>query len=370
MRRQGAFSTAINGSISSSTMPDCFRRGGKLTADGYEMTIAVNHLAPFLLTNHPLPALEHSGQPGRNARIVNVASEAANRASIDLGDLMSSRRYSMMAAYGQSKLANILFTKELARRLPPRPVTANCLHPGVVATGIGDKGGVFGFGWSMLKPALLTPEKGAANSLYVATSPAIEGVSGAYFVKQKPGEAEPDRRRSHDCAAPLDRKREADRESPERRRPRRRGLKIRPRANVRSGWGGRERGLDPNCGVSNRREKKENGSSPACRLTSRPARIPHVTRSRRARCALRRRPPEAALPRRHRQHDRNDDRMVRFLPLQHGDGACLRQTVFPGVRSADRHPASVRHLRRGVRARPVGAAIFGHYGDRMGRKAA
>jgi NAD(P)-dependent dehydrogenase (short-subunit alcohol dehydrogenase family) len=163
----------------------------ELTADGYEMTIAVNHLAPFLLTNTLLPALERSGQPGRNARIVNVASEAANRASIDLGDLMSSRRYSMMAAYGQSKLANILFTKELARRLPPRPVSANCLHPGVVATGIGDKGGVFGFGWSMLKPALLTPEKGAANSLYVATSPAIEGVSGAYFVKQKPARPNP-----------------------------------------------------------------------------------------------------------------------------------------------------------------------------------
>ena len=163
----------------------------ELTADGYEMTIAVNHLAPFLLTNTLLPALERSGALGRQARIVNVASEAANRASIDLGDLMSSRRYSMMAAYGQSKLANILFTKELARRLPPRPVSANCLHPGVVATGIGDKGGVFGFGWSMLKPALLTPEKGAVNSLYVATSPAIEGVSGAYFVKQKPARPNP-----------------------------------------------------------------------------------------------------------------------------------------------------------------------------------
>ncbi len=168
-----------------------FSRQGELSADGYEMTIAVNHLAPFLLTNTLLPALERAGQPMRHARIVNVASEAANRASIDLGDLMSSRRYSMMAAYSQSKLANILFTKELARRLPPRPVSANCLHPGVVGTGIGDKGGVFGFGWSMLKPALLSPEKGAANSLYVATSPAIEGVSGAYFVKQKAARPNP-----------------------------------------------------------------------------------------------------------------------------------------------------------------------------------
>lgn len=168
-----------------------FSRKGELSADGYEMTIAVNHLAPFLLTNTLLPALESAGQPMRHARIVTVASEAANRASIDVGDLMSSRRYGMMAAYSQSKLANILFTKELARRLPPRPVSANCLHPGVVATGIGNKGGVFGFGWSMLKPALLSPEKGAANSLYVATSPAIEGVSGAYFVKQRPARPNP-----------------------------------------------------------------------------------------------------------------------------------------------------------------------------------
>ena len=157
----------------------------ELTGDGYEMTMAVNHLAPFLLTNTLLPALERAGEPGRFARIVNVASEAANRAQIDLGDLMSSRRYSMMAAYSQSKLANILFTKELARRLPPRPITANCLHPGVVATSIGNKGGVFGFGWSIMKPLFLTPEKGAANSVYVATSPAIEGVSGAYFVRQR-----------------------------------------------------------------------------------------------------------------------------------------------------------------------------------------
>ncbi len=163
----------------------------ELSADGYEMTIAVNHLAPFLLTNTLLPGLERSGEPRRFARIVNVASEAANRASIDLGDLMSTRRYSMLAAYGQSKLANILFTKELARRLPPRPVSANCLHPGVVATGIGNKGGVSGVVWSMLKPVLLSPEKGAANSLYVATSPAIEGMSGVYFVKQRPARPNP-----------------------------------------------------------------------------------------------------------------------------------------------------------------------------------
>jgi len=168
-----------------------FAPARELTVDGYEMTIAVNHLAPFLLTNTLLPALERAGEPVRHARIVNVASEAAKRASIDLGDLMSSRRYGMLAAYAQSKLANILFTKELARRLPPRSVSANCLHPGVVATGIGNKGGVGGVVWSMLKPVLLSPERGAANSLFVATSPSIEGVSGSYFVKERPAATNP-----------------------------------------------------------------------------------------------------------------------------------------------------------------------------------
>jgi NAD(P)-dependent dehydrogenase (short-subunit alcohol dehydrogenase family) len=163
----------------------------ELTVDGYEMTIAVNHLAPFLLTNTILPALERGSEYGRKARIVNVASEAARRASIDLGDLMLSRRYGMMDAYSQSKLANTLFTKELARRLPPRPITANCLHPGLVGTAIGNKGGVFGFGWSLAKPVMLSPERGAENSLFVATSPSIEGVSGAYFVKKRPASTNP-----------------------------------------------------------------------------------------------------------------------------------------------------------------------------------
>ena len=168
-----------------------FSPGRDLTADGYEITIAVNHLAPFLLTNTILPALERAGEYGRKARIVNVASEAARRASIDLGDLMLSRRYQMMPAYSQSKLANILFTKELARRLPPRHITANCVHPGLVGTGIGNKGGVFGFGWSVMKPIMMSPERGAENSLFVATSPAIEDVSGAYFVKKRQATTNP-----------------------------------------------------------------------------------------------------------------------------------------------------------------------------------
>ena len=162
-----------------------------LTKDGYEMTFAVNHLAPFLLTDTLLPALELAGEASRHARIVNVASAAANRASIDLGDLMSARRYRMLGAYGQSKLANILFTKELARRLPPKPISANCLHPGVVATAIGNKGGIGGLVWSAIKPFMIGPEQGAVNSLFVATSPDIEGISGAYFVKQRPAKPNP-----------------------------------------------------------------------------------------------------------------------------------------------------------------------------------
>ncbi|MGO9544116.1 MAG: SDR family oxidoreductase [Rhodomicrobium sp.] len=168
-----------------------FAKRRELTKDGYELTFAVNHLAPFLLTDTLLSALERGGGETRRARIVTVASAAANRASVELGDLMSTRRYSMFGAYSQSKLANILFTKELARRLAPRPVTANCLHPGVVATRIGNKGGIEGFVWSAIKPFMIGPEQGAVNSLYVATSPDIEGVSGAYFVRQRQGHPNP-----------------------------------------------------------------------------------------------------------------------------------------------------------------------------------
>jgi NAD(P)-dependent dehydrogenase (short-subunit alcohol dehydrogenase family) len=168
-----------------------FSRKRELTKDGYEMTFAVNHLAPFLFTNTVLPALERGGSAERRARIVTVASAAADRASLRLDDLMSTRDYRMFGAYGQSKLANILFTKELARRLGARPVSANCLHPGVVATRIGNQGGIGGLVWSAMKPFLTSPEDGAANSLYVATSPDIEGVSGEYFVKLRPASPNP-----------------------------------------------------------------------------------------------------------------------------------------------------------------------------------
>ena len=158
----------------------------ELTRDGYEMTLAVNHLAPFLLTDTVLPSLQRGSEARQGrARIVNVASMAARGAQINFDDLMFAKGYRMLTAYGQSKLANILFTKEIGRRLAGQPITANSLHPGVVATEIGNKGKAAGFVWNVIKPFLMTPQNGALNSLYVATSPEIEEVSGAFFVKQK-----------------------------------------------------------------------------------------------------------------------------------------------------------------------------------------
>jgi NAD(P)-dependent dehydrogenase (short-subunit alcohol dehydrogenase family) len=156
----------------------------ELTADGYERTFAVNHLAPFLLTERLLPALEAAGTSLRKARIVTVSSIAARQATIDFANLMGERSYNLYQAYARSKLANLLFTKELARRLIGKPVTANCLHPGVVSTDIATQG-IAGMVWGLMRPFMLTPEKGAVNSLFVSTSPAIENVSGEFFARQK-----------------------------------------------------------------------------------------------------------------------------------------------------------------------------------------
>ncbi len=159
----------------------------KVTSEGLETTLATNHLAYFLLTNELLPILEASGEPGRTARIVNVASQAHLRARLDMDDLMLEHGYAPMRAYGNSKLANILFTYELARRLEGKPVTANCLHPGVVATGFGrNDSGLFKLAVRLASPFFLTPEKGAQTSIYLASSPEVEGVSGKYFDRCKP----------------------------------------------------------------------------------------------------------------------------------------------------------------------------------------
>jgi NAD(P)-dependent dehydrogenase (short-subunit alcohol dehydrogenase family) len=157
------------------------------TVDGYEATFAINHLGPFLLTNLLLERMVASTP----SRVVNVASTAHNaaRKGIPFDDLQSAEHYRGMRVYGQSKLANILFTLELARRFEGSGVTANSLHPGTVRTGYGGDGdarGLLALGIKIASPFFLSPAKGARTSVYLASSPEIEGVSGQYFVKCKP----------------------------------------------------------------------------------------------------------------------------------------------------------------------------------------
>jgi NAD(P)-dependent dehydrogenase (short-subunit alcohol dehydrogenase family) len=157
------------------------------TVDGFETTFAVNHLGPFLLTRLLTDRLVASAP----ARVVNVASTAhrSARRGLDFDDLQSSRHYRGMQAYGRSKLANILFTDELARRLSGTGVTANSLHPGTVATGYardGDASGFLAFGIKVIRPFILTPEQGARTSVYLASSPEVAEVTGRYFVKCRP----------------------------------------------------------------------------------------------------------------------------------------------------------------------------------------
>jgi retinol dehydrogenase 12 len=161
------------------------------SADGIEMTFALNHLSYFLLTNLLLPLLKESAP----ARIVSVASDAHKGVSIPFDDVEGKKRFGGWRAYQQSKLANILFTYELARRLDGSRVTANALHPGFVRTSIFRDPGAMGW---LLKGAAaliaLSPEEGAKTSIYLASSPEVEGVSGRYFVKQKPVESSPQSR--------------------------------------------------------------------------------------------------------------------------------------------------------------------------------
>ena len=159
----------------------CGNLSRTVTPDGYETTFAVNHLAPFLLTNLLLDTLKKSGP----ARIVNVASRAHRNQEMDFDDLMSARAYRVMRTYGRSKLANILFTRTLAGRLAGSNVTANCLHPGLIATGIGQTHALARLGWKlivMLRGGISVAE-GAKTSVYLATSPEVAGLSSGYYVK-------------------------------------------------------------------------------------------------------------------------------------------------------------------------------------------
>ena len=153
-----------------------------ITADGYEMTFAVNHLGYFLLTVELLDLLKSSAP----ARIVNVASEAHRNSHINFDDLNLENGYSGWKAYAQSKLANVLFTRELARRLEGTGVTANCMHPGFVGTNIfSNVRGVGGMIMRLITPFMRTPEKGADTVIWLASSPEVEGITGRYFIDRK-----------------------------------------------------------------------------------------------------------------------------------------------------------------------------------------
>jgi NAD(P)-dependent dehydrogenase (short-subunit alcohol dehydrogenase family) len=151
----------------------------QVTADGLERTFALNHMAYFVLTALLRDKLVASSP----ARIVNVASEAHRGARLDFGDLQSKRNYSGMRAYSRSKLCNILFTRELARRLSGTGVTANCLHPGFVHSRFGDNNPrLVGFGTRIVKQLFaISPERGAETSVYLTSAPEVEGKSGGYY---------------------------------------------------------------------------------------------------------------------------------------------------------------------------------------------
>jgi len=154
----------------------------RVTVDGLEMTFALNHMSYFVLT----AALRERLAASSPSRIVNTASDAHEGARLDFDDLQSVKNYGMLRAYSRSKLCNILFTRELARRLVGTGVTANCLHPGFVATRIADEaGGLVGqFAW-LAKLFARRPEKGADTIVYLVSSPEVAGESGGYFFDRK-----------------------------------------------------------------------------------------------------------------------------------------------------------------------------------------
>lgn len=169
--------------------------------DGVEMTLAVNHLGPFLLTTLLLPLLRRGAADGRCARVVTVTSEFERFGRIAFGDLQGTRRYVGLLAYTQSKLANVLFTHELAARLAGSGVTANCVCPGLVATDLMRDRSWWSPRWlrALWGRVLLTPEEGAEASIHAAAAPELEGVSGQCIDRR--GRRLRTSRRSYDAAA-------------------------------------------------------------------------------------------------------------------------------------------------------------------------
>jgi NAD(P)-dependent dehydrogenase (short-subunit alcohol dehydrogenase family) len=153
------------------------------TEDGLESTFAINHLAPFLLTNLLRDVLEESAP----SRVVTVSSEAERWGNIDFDDLQSKKKYRGFPVYGMTKLANIMFTYELAGRLKGTGVTATCMHPGAVNTRFGtNNSGPMTILFRLFKPFMRTPEQGADTLIWLASSPEVEGASGRYYSDRKP----------------------------------------------------------------------------------------------------------------------------------------------------------------------------------------
>ncbi len=166
-----------------------------LTEDNVETTFAVNHLAPFLLTNLLLDTLNASAP----SRIITVSSDAHQGAQINFDDLQGEKHFSGFDAYNQSKLANILFTYALAKRLNGTKLTANCLHPGAIRTNLGHQNSIlFRAGYRFVSLFFSSPAKGSQTVIYLVSSPDVEGVTGKYFVKKKEKKSSPE---SYDEAA-------------------------------------------------------------------------------------------------------------------------------------------------------------------------
>ena len=168
-----------------------------VTVDGIEATLAVNYLAPFLLTNLLLDVLKRSAP----ARVINVIGSYHAKGSINFDDLQGKRGYNGARAIAQSKLAEVLFTYELARRLEGTGVTANCLDPGMVATNLIEKDADLPksvrYGYRLVKPFLKSPARGAETAIYLASSPDVERATGKYFAKKKAVTSSP---KSYDIA--------------------------------------------------------------------------------------------------------------------------------------------------------------------------
>jgi NAD(P)-dependent dehydrogenase (short-subunit alcohol dehydrogenase family) len=165
-----------------------FFNARQVSLDGMEMTFALNHMAYFLLTQLLLDTLKASAP----ARIINVSSDAHKGNKLDFDDLQNEKSYAGFKVYGQSKFANVLFSYALARRLEGSNVTVNALHPGFVASGFAkNNGALFKLGMKVAELFAKSPEKGAETSIYLASSPEVEGVNGKYFVDSKATESDP-----------------------------------------------------------------------------------------------------------------------------------------------------------------------------------